>query len=99
MKPEERERALRVTKHQAAHIVQGRTLIQPPTEADRDVVRFNAAHKGERAEGIPFDVRMTLEALRDLAAQGNLAAKWLYEREAARWNLHGGATDILIVGR
>lgn len=35
------------------------------------------------SEGIPVDVMFALEAVRMQAEQGNLFAKWLYEREAA----------------
>lgn len=71
---------------QRARIVQGRAMVQKPTEADRAIVEANAramTATGSKAtiQGIPIDVLMTLESLRQLADQGNRAAKWIYEEE------------------
>lgn len=70
---------------QRARVVRGRTMIQPPTEEDAKIVRANALARP--VNGIPVDVLMTLQALRDLADQGNLAAKWLYEEESRKFGL------------
>lgn len=85
---------LRFNRHQRAHMVGGRTLIQAPTEADAEVVAANARMKHQTVEGIPFDVRMTLQALRDLAEQGNLVARRVYEVEAEKWGLR---PDLLLL--
>ena len=68
---------------QRARIVQGREMLQPPTPDDAGVVRA-ASLSTKTVEGIPVDVLMTLESLRQLAEQGNLAAKWLYEEERVK---------------
>ena len=71
---------------QRARIVQNRAMVQKPTEADSAIVAANAramTATGSKStiEGIPLDVLMTLESLRQLAEQGNRAAKWMYEEE------------------
>lgn len=76
---EERERVWRLNLRQRARVVRGRGMVQAPTEEQARVIR--AAMAAGKAEGIPFDVLMTLEAIRQLAEQGNLAAKVLYEEE------------------
>jgi hypothetical protein len=58
-------------------------MLQPPTEADAGVV-LAAASSTRTIEGVPVDVLITLESLRQLAEQGNLAAKWLYEEERVK---------------
>ena len=65
---------------QRARILRGRSVIQPPTESDRAAIRA-ASLSPKHIEGIAADVLMTLEALRLLAEQGNLAAKYIYEEE------------------
>lgn len=73
---------LRIGAHQRVHIQKGRATVVAPTPEDERVV---AALAGARPrEGIPMDVLITLEAIRQLADQGNLAAKWLYDRERRR---------------
>jgi hypothetical protein len=39
------------------------------------------------AEGLPFDVLMALESIRQLAEQGNVVARTLYEMERERLGL------------
>jgi hypothetical protein len=83
---EEQQRGWRFNLRQRARIVQGRRMVQAPTEEQQRMVAaaVGARMNNARAEGIPYDVLMTLEALRQLAEQGNRAAKWLYEQERTR---------------
>ncbi len=76
---------LDLTLHQRLHIQKGRSTVRPPTpDEGRAVAAVARETQGRRVEGIPLDVLMTLEAVRQLAEQGNLAAKWLYEQERER---------------
>lgn len=92
------EKGWHLTPAQRAQIVQGRNLIQPPGPDDAKAIAANMramSATGSRAtiEGIPMDVLMTLEALRQLAEQGNLAAKWLYEEERVKFGISTVAID------
>ncbi len=79
---------IRLTRQQTALIEsRGRTLVQPPTEADAKVVREIQLHRPVAAGKLPFDVVFTLEALRHLADQGNAVAKDLYDYETRRLGL------------
>ena len=87
-----------LTPGQRVQVVQGRNLIQPPTEADAATVAANmramtATGSKSTIEGIPMDVLMTLEALRQLAEQGNLAAKWLWEQERIKFGISSVAVE------
>jgi hypothetical protein len=62
-----------------ARVVQGRGMVQAPTETERRMVAAVAG--AAKVEGIPMDVLMTLEAIRQLAEQGNRVAARLYEEE------------------
>lgn len=75
-----------LTPGQRIRVVQGRTMIQPPGPDDAATVLANARDMSRTGTGtgISSDVLMTLESLRQLAEQGNLAARWLYDRERAR---------------
>lgn len=79
-------RGWHLTPGQRLRVVRGRTMIQPPGPDDRQTVLANARDmtRTGTGTGIPSDVLMTLEALRHLAEQGNIAAGWLYERERER---------------
>jgi hypothetical protein len=84
---EERDRSWKLNLRQRARILRGRSVPQAPTDADRTAIAAAvSARMGPtgQAEGIPFDVLMTLEALRQLADQGNLAAKMIYDSERIR---------------
>lgn len=84
-----------LTPAQRAQIVQGRNLIQPPGPDDAKAVAFNMRMMGRTGTGtgIPADVLFALEALRQLAEQGNLAAKWLYEEERRKFGISTAAVD------
>lgn len=85
----EREKGWRLTPAQKLMVVQGRQMIQPPGPDDAKAVASNmrAMSATGAGTGIPFDVLMTLESLRQLAEQGNLAAKWLYEQERVKFGI------------
>lgn len=81
------QRGWRLNPRHVARVLRGRAVPQAPTEADRLAIQAAVAARGtsrSQSEGIPFDVLMTLEALRQLAEQGNLAAKMIYDSERAR---------------
>lgn len=81
MDPEQpRDRSWRLNLRQRARILRGRQVVQVPAQPV-DLRLVMAGSAGVRHEGIPVDVLMTLEALRQLAEQGNLAAKWLYDQQ------------------
>ena len=82
---ETRERGWRLNPRHRARVVQGRGMVQAPTEEQRRVIK--AAVGAGKAEGIPFDVLMTLEALRQLGEQGNRVAKKLYEEERLKFGI------------
>ena len=84
------ERGWHLTPAQRAMVVQGRNMIQPPGPDDAKAIAANMramSATGRGTGGVPPDVLMTLEALRQLAEQGNLAAKWLYEEERAKFGI------------
>lgn len=79
---------LRLSKRDALRLTGNRTLLQSPPAG---VPLPDIAAMG--AEGIPGDVLFLLENLRQLADQGNLVARQLYERERRRWGI-GDRTTI-----
>jgi hypothetical protein len=68
---------LRLTRRDAKRLTLNRQLVQPPSPG-------SALPSLGQSEGIPGDVLLTLEALRQLADQGNLIARAIYERERER---------------
>lgn len=76
---------LRISRHARAHIEKGRTTVRPPSPDEQAVVAAIAGHGP--VQGIGLDVLITLEAVRQLAEQGNKAAKWLYDEERKRLGL------------
>lgn len=58
-------------------------LQKPPTEADFEAFQ-EILRRRKTIEGIPTDVLFTLEAIRQLAEQGNEVAKQLYWAERVR---------------
>lgn len=76
---------LRISRHARAHIEKGRSTVRPPSPDEQAVVDAIAGHGP--IQGVPLDVLITLEAVRQLADQGNKAAKWLYETEKRKLGL------------
>lgn len=50
--------------------------VQPPGPGDR-LIPLQVRGR----EGVPFDVMLTLEAIRQLAEQGNALARFIYDQE------------------
>jgi hypothetical protein len=85
-----------LTPAQRIMVVQGRQMVQPPGPDDAKAIAANMramSATGRGTGGVPPDVLMTLEALRQLAEQGNLAAKWLYEEERAKFGISTPAVE------
>lgn len=76
---------LRISRHARAHIEKGRTTVRPPNPDEQSVVAAIAGHGP--IQGVPLDVLITLEAVRQLAEQGNKAAAWLYDTERKKLGL------------
>lgn len=87
---------LRISRHAREHVLRGRAVPQPPGPEDARVVAANALNT-KLYGGQPFDVILTLEALRSLAEQGNLIAGRLYDRERERLGL--GSALFSVPGR
>lgn len=81
---------LELTKRDAKRLTLNRRMLQPPGPSD--VAPPFAAMS---MEGIPGDVLFTLEALRQLAEQGNQVAQMLYDRERDRLGIDRPTTIIL----
>jgi hypothetical protein len=78
-------RALHLTPAQRRIATGGRTLLQPPPPGmSLDGTRLPSS------QGIPGDVLFALAALSDLADQGNLIARQLYEHERERLGITRG---------
>ena len=70
---------LKLTKRDAKRLTRNRRILQPPAEGES-----LGPLPWRRVEGIPLDVLLTLEALRQLGEQGNRIAAGIYEHERDR---------------
>jgi len=71
---------LELTKRDALRLTRNRKILQPPVPG----APLLAALTSRRVEGIPLDVLLTLEALRQLGEQGNVIAMRIYDAERMR---------------
>lgn len=71
---------LELTKRDAKRLTRNRRLLQPPAPGQPLLSTLN----WRRVEGIPLDVLLTLESLRQLGEQGNEIAARIYELERDR---------------
>jgi hypothetical protein len=71
---------LELTKRDAKRLTRSRRLLQPPAPGQP----LLGALGERRVEGIPLDVLLTLEALRQLGEQGNVIAERIYQHERER---------------